>query len=173
MPPLVALLSCWLLPPVAARWPTPAPPARRLRCVLQCRVWGVAYELDDLHPDAAAARSRLAHRERWFEQRRVPFWRVGSVADAPASPPREVELFIATAEGPNFLGAAPAERLAREIAEPRGPSGAALEYFRRVLQFQRSLGCEARDEHLEMLAPLVELAAARIGESQTSLEREK
>ncbi|KAF0288408.1 putative glutathione-specific gamma-glutamylcyclotransferase 2 [Amphibalanus amphitrite] len=136
------------------------------------RVWGVAYELDEHHPDAAAARDRLTHRERWFEQRRVPFWRATSAEDASDSPlaqqslvlSREVELFIATSEGPNFLGDAPPEQLAREIAEPRGPSGTALEYFQRVLEFQRGLGPEARDEHLEMLAPLVERAAAELAE---------
>ena len=94
----------------------------------------MAYELDDGHPEAEVARSRLSHRERWFELRRVPFWCAGLAADAsgpplsPAVSRHDVDLFIGTSEGPNYMGDAPPDQLAREIAEPRGPSGSALEF---------------------------------------------
>ncbi len=68
--------------------------------------------------------------------------------------------YHANTENPNFLGQAPIEHIARQIAISHGPSGSNKEY---ILQLHHTLKqYEIVDEHVRELADLVDCFTARL-----------
>lgn len=104
-----------------------------------CRLVGAAHS-------PAAVRCR----EKQYDLRlKVPVY----TAATGARQPRLVALtFVATADraaNPNFLGPAPLEEVARQIATARGPSGPNSEYLFRLADAMRGMGVQ--DEELFVL----------------------
>lgn len=89
------------------------PPAADPRC------WGTAYQVAPAEADAVLA--ALDHRERGGYERRVLDLHL---ADASA-PTRRVEglVYVAGPTNAHYLGPAPIDAIARQIAGARGPSG--------------------------------------------------
>lgn len=67
--------------------------------------------------------------------------------------------YMATAENPHFLGAAPVDEMALQILRSVGPSGSNLEYLERLYQALSELGFE--DAHLSELWSSVERVRSR------------
>jgi glutathione-specific gamma-glutamylcyclotransferase len=67
-------------------------------------------------------------------------------------------VYVATSANPNYLGPAPLEAIAAQVAHARGPSGPNSEYVLRLAASLRELG--AVDEHVFALERLVAAAGA-------------
>ncbi|MCE2390873.1 MAG: gamma-glutamylcyclotransferase [Proteobacteria bacterium] len=108
-----------------------------------CR--GTAYRV----PAAQAARilSDLDRRERGgYRRRRVEIgFDDGSSVGA--------LVYVASPDNPNYLGPAPLEEIASQIARSRGPSGRNSEYLLELAAGLRAIG--ARDEHVFALETLL------------------
>ncbi len=113
---------------------------------------GMAYALP---PDGShAVLAHLDHRERGgYERHRVELHFESGEREGPAGGRAQGLLYIATPANPNWLGPAPLERIARQIARSRGPSGHNLEYLLRLAESLRAMG--ATDPHVEALVHLV------------------
>jgi len=68
-------------------------------------------------------------------------------------------VYVATAANPNWLGPAPLEAIAAQVASAQGPSGPNAEYVLRLAAALRELGAE--DEHVFALERLVQGIASR------------
>lgn len=95
---------------------------------------------------AQAVFEHLDFREKNGYQRRAVNIRIGD---------RDVAgvVYVATRDNPAFLGPAPPEEMARQIARCRGPSGSNREYLERLSSALRALGEE--DRHVFELEALV------------------
>jgi cation transport regulator ChaC len=115
----------------------------------RARCFGVAYRVDD----EAATRTLegLDHRERggYVRQRLPLYFADGGVAHG--------LVYIATPENPNYLGPAPLEAIAAQVACARGPSGPNVEYVLRLAGALRELLAE--DDHVFALERLLRAAA--------------
>ncbi|XP_043930138.1 glutathione-specific gamma-glutamylcyclotransferase 1 [Protopterus annectens] len=125
-------------------------PGRVVTLVEECDActWGVAYEIRD--HQIAPALDYLCIRESkrgGYKTQLVEFI------------PREEEVdcdginimalvYIATPENPIYLGPAPPEQIAAEIAISRGQSGHNLEYLIRLADFMRLFCPDVEDDHL-------------------------
>lgn len=88
------------------------------------RCWGTAYQVAP--SDAAAVLARLDHRERGgYARLSLEIGLVDGLA-----PMRTVEglVYVAGPTNENYLGPAPVDAIARQVAGARGPSGANDEY---------------------------------------------
>ncbi len=109
------------------------------------RCFGAAYRIGEA--DAAQVLDNLDHRERGgYERLRVPL----AFADASVA---EALVYIATPANPNYLGPAPLDAIAAQVARARGPSGSNAEYVLRLADSLRELAFH--DEHVFELARLV------------------
>jgi cation transport regulator ChaC len=115
--------------------------------------WGTAYEVAE--EDRAEVLATLDHRERGgYERFEVEI----SLGLGGARRRACVGLvYIATPENENYLGPAPLEQIAEQIAGARGPSGANREYVFELARALRGMG--TRDEHVFA----VESALAALG----------
>jgi len=109
------------------------------------RCFGVAYRIGEA--DAAQVLDNLDHRERGgYERLRVPL----AFADSSVA---EGLVYIATPANPNYLGPAPLDTIAAQVARARGPSGSNAEYVLRLADSLRELAFH--DEHVFELERLV------------------
>ncbi len=106
------------------------------------RCWGRAYRLPNDQVEEVLA--HLDHREKGgYERLSMPM--------ALASGVRVIGLtYRASADNPEFLGAAPVAEMVAQIARSHGPSGSNREY---VLELQRELlGLSISDPHVSQIA---------------------
>lgn len=134
--------------------------------------WGRAFEVAGRDRDRVLA--QLDHRERGGYERidvtielagqhapqRAGKADSGSAGSDPASPAsqRPGLLYVATKENPNYLGPAPIDDLAAQIAGAVGPSGPNPEYLFELADSLRQLGAE--DPHVFSLEARVQSVLA-------------
>jgi cation transport regulator ChaC len=101
--------------------------------------WGVAYRLAGDALQQAATLAYLEHREQQYDVRhRVDVYRRH---DPPAVPAvRGALVYVATPASPNWLGEAPLEQVARQVASAAGPSGPNHEYVTALAGAMRQMG---------------------------------
>lgn len=128
--------------------------------------WGTAYEVPLADPDGVLA--RLDHRERGgYDRHEVELVLVG--AEDVRQPARGL-VYIAGRDNPNFLGPAPVESIARQIAAAHGPSGPNPEYVFELTRSLRAMG--ALDAHAAAVeAALRRALAARASGEATRRSR--
>jgi len=130
--------------------------------------WGTAYELPIDDPEGVLA--RLDHRERGgYDRVEVEIWLGEGGAGAPslAGPIRGL-VYIAGPDNANYLGPAPIEAIACQVASARGPSGENPEYVFELARSLRSMGAE--DEHVFAVEAAVERALSDGREPGPSLD---
>lgn len=118
--------------------------------------WGTAYEVPIEDPEGVLA--RLDHRERGgYERVDVEVW-LGEAPGAGRRLERPVRglVYIARPDNTNYLGPAPIEAIARQVASARGPSGENPEYVFELARSLRAMGAE--DEHVFAVEAAVERA---------------
>lgn len=107
----------------------------------QARTWGAAYRVEQVEWERIV--SRLDHREKGgYEQHSVRVL-------TPENPERQIKdalVYVATPDNPEYLGPAPDEVIIRQIIRSHGPSGANIDYFRRLSAAMRDMGVE--DAHI-------------------------
>ncbi len=119
------------------------------------RVFGVVYEL------AAAEAERVFAELDVREQagyRRVVATAEPVRASASISRSMDAVMYVATPTNPEYLGPAPVDEIARQIARARGPSGSNREYLLRLAASLREFGVHdphvaALERALERLSP--------------------
>jgi cation transport protein ChaC len=118
--------------------------------------WGMAYLIAaDSRADVMA---HLDHREKGG----YSLLDVGlNFADAPDAPETPGQVYLATADNPNYLGPASLHDIARQIAGSTGPSGDNVEYVLELAEALRAIG--AHDEHVFALEALVRAEVNRDG----------
>ena len=116
--------------------------------------WGVAYEI--AAGETAAVLEALDVRERGGYERHDVALELADDPDGPAEPGFGL-VYLAGESNRNYLGPAPLERIAAQVREARGPSGANLEYVFRLAQALREL--DAHDEHVFALEELLRAAS--------------
>jgi cation transport regulator ChaC len=106
--------------------------------------WGMAYEIAP--ENAPKILATLDHREKGgYARHELPVH-----LSAPGEPTVAALVYVATTDNPEYLGDAPLEEIAAQIAASRGPSGDNRTY---VLQLARALEeMGAPDPHVEALA---------------------
>lgn len=122
---------------------TPAAPGRVVTLVPapRERVWGRVYAV--CSAEAPAVLAQLDAREQdGYARLEVPVVRRGAVAALALT-------YVAAPTNPRWLGDAPLEQLAAQIAAARGPSGTNREYVERLALALRELG--EVDPHVERL----------------------
>lgn len=108
------------------------------------RTWGAAYRVD--HAEWGRIVARLDHREKGgYEQYNVQV----HTPDHAAGVIDRALVYVATPDNPDYLGEADPTTIMRQILGSEGPSGANLDYFRRLDQSMRELGVD--DAHLKAL----------------------
>lgn len=112
--------------------------------------WGMAYRLAG---DAArAVVAKLDHRERGGYSRRYETL-IGTDGSRFSA-----LVYVATERNPNYLGPAPLEAIAAQVAGAHGPSGANVDYVLELARALEALGVV--DDHVRDLAALVNNALA-------------
>lgn len=100
---------------------------------------GVAFRIEGHEAERVLA--ALDHREKGgYERHRVAVWDQSletTVVD-------EALMYVATETNPNFLGPAPTDEIARQVATAHGPSGANTEYVLELAESLRRHGVEDR-----------------------------
>jgi cation transport regulator ChaC len=118
----------------------PGAPGRVVTLVREvgARCFGLAYALtSDRSP---AVLDQLDHRERGGYERLAVELEFPEHGDA-----RQRGLvYVATPDNPNWLGPAASAAIARQVRSASGPSGANLDYVRRLAAFLRAHGAEDR-----------------------------
>ncbi len=120
---------------------TPARPGRTVTLEPQegGEVWGAAYRMRcDGEGGEAAVLAYLDHREKQYDlrMRLDVFGREGTVVASQAL------VYIGTPACENYLGPAPPEELAAQIAAARGPSGPNCEYLFNLAAAMREMGVD-------------------------------
>ena len=111
------------------------------------RCWGMAYRVDE--PVRAQVLGTLAHREKGGYDR----IEVELAFAEPGRGPARAFVWRAVQGNPNYLGPAPLEAIAAQVARSRGPSGPNVEYVLRLAQALREMDVD--DEHVFALERLV------------------
>ncbi len=120
------------------------------------RCWGKAYLLSERHwqrvVSALDVREQGGYRQLW-----LPFHAVepasSAAAPEPGPPAAQALVYVATEHNPHYLGPAPLEEMARQIAVSHGPSGSNADYVLLLDEALRSMRC--RDPHVQQLAARV------------------
>ena len=114
------------------------------------RCFGVAYRVPEAESSFILA--SLDHRERGgYERHRLDL----HFDDGTRTPGL---VYIATPANPNYLGPAPLDAIAAQVARARGPSGSNAEYVRELARSLREM--PADDEHVFALDALLREHAA-------------
>lgn len=131
------------------------------------RCWGTAYEVPSDDPEGVLR--ALDHRERGGYER----WELevvvsgaeggGGPGEAGVRVPGLV--YVAPKANPNYLGPAPLDAIAVQVAGAAGPSGTNPEYVFELAASLRRIPAE--DPHVFALADAVEAALARRGEEES------
>ncbi|CAI5462799.1 unnamed protein product [Closterium sp. Yama58-4] len=135
---------------------TPEKPGRTVTLVEEedAVTYGVAYRLAGQEKEQREILQYLRHREKEYDQQvNIDFHTEPSAAHPPVI---QVMVFIASdnpVSNPYYLGPAPLEAMARQIATAHGPSGPNSEYLLNLQAALRDLG--ACDPHVDALAALV------------------
>ncbi len=111
----------------------------------QQQCWGTAYRVSD--EDLEDVLRGLDHREQGGYERMT------TQIVLPDGRRQDALVYRATPSNPNWLGDAPLETIAAQIATSHGPSGSNREYLVRLAQALRELGAE--DPHVSELELLV------------------
>lgn len=112
-------------------------------------MWGAAYEISpEQEPEAL---KKLNVRERRADNRIEVT--VYNVSDQKVHHP--VLVYMGSISKEMFLGEAPLDTMAKQIAERRGPSGSNSEYLLRLATFMKEEVPQAEDEHLFQLEKAV------------------
>lgn len=129
----------------------PGDPGRVVTLVPQpeARCWGMTYRVE---PQVAhEVLAGLDHREKGGYQRITT-----EVSLPQGGALREVVMYLATEDNPNYVGPAPIEEIAAQVRRCHGPSGPNREYVLRLAEALRSLGADPEeDAHLFELADWV------------------
>jgi cation transport protein ChaC len=122
------------------------------------RCFGAAYRIGEADRDAVLA--NLDHRERGgYERLELPLW----FSDETRAPGL---VYLATQTNPNYLGPAPLDAIAAQVARAQGPSGANAEYVLRLADSLRELGFD--DPHVFALEQLVRGTAPALETARAS-----
>ncbi|MGK4004809.1 gamma-glutamylcyclotransferase [Sorangium sp. So ce1036] len=112
------------------------------------RCWGMAYRVAAADLDEVLR--ALDHREQGgYVRHDVPL----TLADPAHATTRTATVYVATADNPHYLGAAPLADIAAQVLASSGPSGSNVEYVLRLAEALAAMGAE--DEHVAALAALV------------------
>jgi len=125
------------------------------------RCWGTAYEVPVDDPDGVLA--GLDHRERGGYDRVELDVFLSELGGSGARRRVRGLVYIAGPTNPNYLGPAPIEAIASQVAGAVGPSGANPEYVFELAASLRAMGAD--DAHVFDLASAVQ---ARVGEAARS-----
>ncbi|XP_047322866.1 gamma-glutamylcyclotransferase 2-3 isoform X1 [Impatiens glandulifera] len=112
--------------------------------------WGVAYKILKKE-DQEVALTYLGVREKQYDQKAYVDFFLDDNDSKPAI--SDVMVFIASPDkkhNPNYLGPAPVEEIAKQIASSEGPSGPNKDYLFHLEESLKSYGCE--DKHVMELA---------------------
>ena len=121
------------------------------------RCWGVAYRVEGA--EAERILDQLDVREQGGYERHHVTVTAWPTPQHPPTPIPGVLLYLASPSNPEFLGPAPLDAMAAQIARSRGPSGANSEYLLRLAAALRSMDVD--DPHVFELEERVrELVAA-------------
>ncbi|XP_062504932.1 putative glutathione-specific gamma-glutamylcyclotransferase 2 isoform X2 [Corticium candelabrum] len=108
-------------------------------------IWGIAYKLAE--HQVAEVMSHLDHREKCgYETREMLFHPKDTLLQ-----PFQVTAYSASSDNPWYLGPAPLEDMATEIATRCGPSGRNAEYLLKLAESMRSIAPHHHDDHLYTL----------------------
>lgn len=118
------------------------------------RCWGTAYQVAPA--DVGAVLAALDHRERGGYERLV----LALHLEDEAAPARRVEglVYVAGPDNAHYLGPAPIDAIARQIAGARGPSGDNDAYLDALAQALRRMGVV--DDHVFALEAALEALRA-------------
>lgn len=117
--------------------------------LLQDRVWGVAYEIPP-EQDSSITNSLNVREQRYDNRKRVAMYSPnGEVM------PNTVLVYVGASDPSLYLGEAPMDDMARQIALSHGPSGANSEYLFQLAMFMRTEVPQAQDDHLFRLEAAV------------------
>lgn len=111
----------------------------------QERIWGIAYKLPEAQLDEVVA--HLDNREKCGY---ATFELLFHPKDTGIEP-YQVTVYSASSENPWFLGPAPIEEMAAEIATRSGMSGANSEYLLKLADCMRDIAPDHEDDHLYSL----------------------
>eukprot|EP00878_Enallax_costatus_P018430 GHUV01019402.1.p1 GENE.GHUV01019402.1~~GHUV01019402.1.p1 ORF type:complete len:224 (+),score=69.57 GHUV01019402.1:1027-1698(+) len=125
--------------------------------------WGVAFQLTGTEEEQQQTIRYLEWREKQYDQRKYCDI---CTADSPDTPVVQGALVYIASDSPsnvNWLGPAPLEAIAQQIAMAVGPSGRNHEYLFRLADFMREI-C-VQDLELFMLEDLVKKLLAAAGDA--------
>uniref|UniRef100_UPI00358EEB7A glutathione-specific gamma-glutamylcyclotransferase 2 isoform X1 n=2 Tax=Myxine glutinosa TaxID=7769 RepID=UPI00358EEB7A len=116
-------------------------------------VYGVAYKIPDGSVEVVGA--HLDVREKGGYRREYLSFYPNLSDDAAESPPLDVMVYIGSSANPNYLGPAPLEAMAAQIAFSEGKSGRNAEYLLELAKAMRELAPRQSDDHLYSLEDCV------------------
>ena len=152
---------------------TPAAPGRTVTLAADpsAATWGVAYRLAGTREEQTETLAYLEWREKQYDRREQVdvFPAARDSGDGAALQPtvRGALCYIATGSSdanPNYLGPAPLEQIASQIAVSRGPSGANAEYLFKLAEAMRHVA--HADEELFLLESHVRAKLGELGEAE-------
>lgn len=123
------------------------------------QVWGVAYEVP-ADQEMNVLKQLNVREQRYDNQRSVVVY---SPSGLPLSP--EALVFVGSHRPELFLGDAPLDSMARQIACCRGPSGTNSDYLFQLARFMRVEVPQAQDDHLFQLEAAVSELLTKSGEN--------
>uniref|UniRef100_A0A8C4X1E4 Gamma-glutamylcyclotransferase n=1 Tax=Eptatretus burgeri TaxID=7764 RepID=A0A8C4X1E4_EPTBU len=116
-------------------------------------VYGVAYKIPDDSAEDVGAHLDVREKE-GYRRECIIFYPTPS-DDAAESPPIDVVVYIGSSANPNYLGPAPLETMAAQIAFSEGSSGLNAEYLLELAKAMRELAPHQSDDHLYSLEECV------------------
>lgn len=123
----------------------------------QSHTWGAAFRIEGSESQRVLA--KLDHREKGgYERHEVPIF-----GDIQHGEPiiEKALIYVATEGNPHYLGPAPVEEIARQVAKAQGPSGTNRDYVLNLADALRQF--DVADEHVFAVAQAVGALDARRG----------